>query len=202
MTTPRIPTRLFPAGSRGPLPYDEEVAYIGTDGHEYVLTGVAPDDTIRITGSFKWREIVAQARLFSSNDGGREYSLYRGSSAISARCGSNGTTITFNKGADGTVYDFTYTATSVTINGTTKGIGGNHPASTLQFALFGRNNSGTVLYEDYPMKCDLYWLKIEKGGTALRDLRPVRAGYEFCLYDRVSGALFRNAGTGAFLGPS
>lgn len=183
-----------------PLPYDAEVEYIRTDGYEYILTGVTPDSTIRVTGSFRWNTIVAQARLFSANDnGGREYSLYRGGSNISMRGGNTTATAQFFAGSDGTTYTFSFTPVSGTINGTTHSIGGEHPAHNYEFALFGRNNGGTVYYTDYKMLCDFYWLKIEKGGVLVRDFIPVRVGNIGYLYDRVTGQLFGNAGTGAFV---
>jgi hypothetical protein len=192
---------MMPMGRGGKrLPYDAEVEYIRTDGYEYILTGVTPDSTIRITGSFKWNEIVAQARLFSANTSDfKEYSLYRGGNNISMRGGNTTGTATFFAGQNGTTYTFSFTPASGTINGTTLSIGGAHPAHDNEFALFGRNNGGTVLYTDYRMLCDFYWLKIEKGGVIVRDFIPVRRGTTGYLYDRVSGQLFGNQGTGAFV---
>ena len=53
----------------------------------------------------------------------------------------------------------------------------------------------------------LYYLKMSKDGSSVRDFIPVRftnslGVSEGAMYDRVSGQLFRNAGTGAFvIGP-
>ena len=48
----------------------------------------------------------------------------------------------------------------------------------------------------------LYYLKIVNGDDVVLDLVPVRVGDEGFMYDRVSGKLFGNAGTGRFiLGP-
>lgn len=184
------------------VPYDAEIEYIRTTGNEYILTDVIPDSTIKIEGSFRWRTINAQARLFGSNSGGTnaiEYSLYRGANNISARGGNTSSTPTFFAGSNGTVYTFSYTATSATINGTTKSIGTPHPAGLYPFALFGRNNLGTVYYSDYPMICDLYWMKFWLGSTLVANFIPVRVATEGFLYDRVSGKLFGNMGTGSFV---
>ena len=48
----------------------------------------------------------------------------------------------------------------------------------------------------------IYHLRIDKAGVTEFDLIPVRIGNEGYMYDRVSGKLFGNAGTGKFiLGP-
>lgn len=187
--------------------YDAEVEYLRTDGNEYILTDVVPDSTIRVAGKFKWRTINAQARLFGSNSGTvvgqtAEYSLYRGGSYISARGGNIASTATMGAGSNGATYTFDYTATGITFNGTRYQIGGVHAAGRYPIALFGRNNLGTVYYKDYKMICDLYWIKFWKGGALIHDFAPVRKGSAGCLYDRVSGRLYGNRGTGEFgVGP-
>ena len=48
----------------------------------------------------------------------------------------------------------------------------------------------------------IYSFRLDKGGIPQLDLIPVRVGDEGFMYDRVSGKLFGNAGTGRFiLGP-
>ena len=48
----------------------------------------------------------------------------------------------------------------------------------------------------------LYYCKIWKGGSLVRDYIPVRVGQVGYMYDKVSGQLFGNSGTGDFvLGP-
>lgn len=63
----------------------------------------------------------------------------------------------------------------------------------------------SILYEgvvDYFSNCRIYSFKWSKGTTAVLDLIPVRIGSEGYMYDRVSGKLFGNSGTGHFiLGP-
>lgn len=50
--------------------------------------------------------------------------------------------------------------------------------------------------------CRFYFFKLKKAGVPVLDLIPVRIENEGFMYDRVSGKLFGNAGTGRFiLGP-
>ena len=51
-------------------------------------------------------------------------------------------------------------------------------------------------------KCRIKYAKFHKGSILVRDFIPVRKGTVGYLYDRVTGALFGNAGTGDFvIGP-
>ena len=52
----------------------------------------------------------------------------------------------------------------------------------------------------YPCYWKLYTVKVDSSnGELLNDLIPVRKGNVGYMYDKVSGQLFRNAGTGAFI---
>lgn len=99
-----------------------------------------------------------------------------------------------------------HTNPNVAINdGTTTFVIANFGASssvaTLPIAIFGRNSpSGVVL----PAQSDFKFRELMFFGTndetnLLAHFIPVRVGNEGAMYDRVSGQLFRNQGTGAFL---
>ena len=51
----------------------------------------------------------------------------------------------------------------------------------------------------HPSAMKLYFCKIYNGSTLIRDMIPVRVGSVGYMYDRVSGRLFGNAGTGNFI---
>jgi hypothetical protein len=66
------------------------------------------------------------------------------------------------------------------------------------FALGGPNHAAAQLF----IKQKLKMTSIKKNGKVVRDFIPVRVGQVGCMYDKVSGTLFYNQGTGAFvLGP-
>ena len=66
------------------------------------------------------------------------------------------------------------------------------------YAIFGRIGLGTVTTQP----CAFKYFKLSRNGVLLRDFIPVRKGTTGYLYDKVSGKLFGNAGTGSFiLGP-
>ena len=58
------------------------------------------------------------------------------------------------------------------------------------------NSSGTA---SYYFRGRFGYVKIYQNGILVRDYIPVRVGDVGCFYDRVSGQLFGNAGTGAFI---
>ena len=65
--------------------------------------------------------------------------------------------------------------------------------------LFGRNNNGSIVKK---IKARIYSCKITSNNEIVRDFIPVRVGQVGYLYDRVSGQLFGNLGSGTFtLGP-
>ena len=64
--------------------------------------------------------------------------------------------------------------------------------------------SGNTALEDlsHPACIRMYFCEIYDGSTIVRSFVPVRVGQVGYLFDRVSGQLFGNAGTGAFtIGP-
>lgn len=63
-------------------------------------------------------------------------------------------------------------------------------------------NLNTSIPQEYTKYLKLYSLQFSRNGTILRDYIPVRVGQIGYLYDKVSGRLFGNQGTGNFtLGP-
>lgn len=62
--------------------------------------------------------------------------------------------------------------------------------------LFALNRNGSVAYRG---SCKISRAKIWNGDTLVRDFIPVRVGSVGYMYDKVSGQLFGNAGTGNFV---
>ena len=66
---------------------------------------------------------------------------------------------------------------------------------TLHILLFGFNNNGVA--DGKPTR--LYAFQVTQGSALIMDMIPVRVGSVGYMYDRVSGRLFGNDGTGAFV---
>lgn len=181
------------------LPYDAEVEYLQGDGAAYIDTGVnfqssqtvteikvvvpsIPSSTSILWGAFMDNNPKRPSVQVGVRSEGKWHITSAYSQDMSVSGASHLGNITLN-----TLYTITvaYSAQSDGTNATAY--------------IFARNNdTGAYL----PSNVRIYGLKITKGNTLVRDFIPVRkdgAGY---MYDKVSGELFGNAGTGSFtLGP-
>ena len=105
------------------------------------------------------------------------------------------------------VIDMTYTSNSSentsSVSGTINGQSVSLTSIALQNFVYGlnilafaRNNNGSV---GHYLSCKLYSFQIYDNGTLVRDMIPVLDwNYTPCMYDKVSGELFYNQGTGDF----
>jgi hypothetical protein len=119
------------------------------------------------------------------------------------RDGNSNTTVIINNGAtaSGSVSDARFTVSAngiyeivtngreVTFNGVTKT---NRVAS-------GSLNTTRMRIMNVDFKGRCYYFKLRDGNTLLLDCIPVRVGNVGYMYDKVSGKLFGNAGTGSFV---
>jgi hypothetical protein len=187
------------------LPYDEEIGWIEantTGGTAQYIDTLCPVETNTVVEA-RWYQVgnAAQQRLFGLNDGNPSvFACYiNNNTKWAANTGSaSGTAIGNAPGDKQYQGRFDLGAGYVQINTSKQTIGGTPFASTNTIPIFARKNLGVAKYEDYPATMRLNWFKIWYGDTLVRDFVPVRIGTEGALYDRVSGTLFTNAGTGSF----
>ena len=193
-----------------PLPYDAEVEYLESTGTQYIKTDIIPAIGYTYKMMFRSTGVVSYGYLFGSNwrdDTGtaKFFGLRRLTSQ--ARFQSLGFSIAKVPYEEDIDYD-------ITINGGEAGdlnkfkladgrvFSHNSKISvspTLPMNLFAVNNNGGVAFQN---KGRLYLFSIEANSKTILDLIPVRVGDVGYMYDRISGQLFGNAGTGAFvIGP-
>lgn len=200
---------------QGGLPYDAEIEYLGFTGTQYIDTGV-PADTVNVEAS-------AKIRINSSND------IYGILAAYDVATGIRFYLLDYNNGfiytckfsgiftwantarlsyADTTsfrTYSSAQTSSSVTITRvetqvtTTVGVSSSS-TSGINYSLGARNYSTGSIERIFHGDIAAVWIK--QNGVYVRDFIPVRVGTVGYMYDRVSGQLFGNQGTGAFvIGP-
>ena len=194
------------AGKR--LPYDAEVEYLESTGTQYIDTGFkANTTTTRLEASIEFTNPTSTQGVFGSRnrDTGNAEScnafilasnIFRPDWAAGGGSSSYNITISPN-----TIYEISITRSRLTINGV-EYIYGNSVSydQIYNFLLFNFSNAGSVFSSG--LKGRLRYAKIYSNGVLVRDFIPVRKGTVGYLYDRVSGKLFGNAGTGDFvLGP-
>lgn len=189
----------------GGLPYDAEIEYLQTDSAAYIDTGIAGDsDSLVIFIKYNRSSTVRYAGLYGNYyDENHKccrfiiFSNTNGYFAINSRAGeSRSVTIS---GANNMV-ELEHHRTYIIMNGVTRNVspssGGTANSQTI---IVGKAGVGLPT-RDIGLK--VYYFRIENGGTTLFDAIPVRVGTVGYMYDRVSGQLFGNMGTGAFvLGP-
>lgn len=194
------------AGKR--LPYDAELEYLESTGTQYIDTGFkANTTTTRLDIGLMLKQDTVNMGLFGSRN------LYGTSSSSSCNAfflsgnksfrmdWANGGGPFFNCSLN-TAYSISITGGSVTINGSTTTYRGRDSVDQANnFLIFSFAEGAGVVYRN-GMIGRVFGAKIYSNNLLVRDYIPVRKGTVGYLYDRVSGKLFGNAGTGDFaLGP-
>ena len=184
------------------VPYDAEIEYLESDGTQYIDTLIIPNTNTKMTCDL---EITNQTMSrfgvidtdtnrfhFAFWDTNNKTYGYLGISSTGMQAVGNTDNLrhtimldsTGKIGYDSTIYNKSYQ--------------GQIP--NLSIWLFGRNSDKSSYRETGKYK--VYSTKIEKDNSLILDLIPVRKGNVGYMYDKVSGKLFGNSGTGNFiLGP-
>jgi hypothetical protein len=209
-------TMLAPQGA--PLPYDAEVEYLESTGTQYVDTGVLVDPTVHsfsldcsFEGEFQNANstVFLDARDTNANNPIKIVTLNFGTSAT-----QNKTVICWFENQVGQRNNFaanfglergilSYSNGVVTRNGVSISVptsSGLRERTLLLCARRYADNSTITALGAYHVR--VYGLTISSLSTLVRDYIPVRVGSGGYLYDRASGTLYGNAGTGNFaIGP-
>lgn len=191
------------AGKR--LPYDAEVEYLESTGTQWIDTGIdiANYDDARFVTTCTITNIVtiSSSTWVGSgmlSVGGLHYVL--DNYGIRTGGGTTSNAIPYNRGDIVTIdvyYDSQHRRTCKIGQSIYQGTAYN--AQTARLAILNYPAPTTP----YPYQSGkLFHVEVYMSGTLVRDFIPVRKGMVGYLYDRVSGKLFGNAGTGDFvLGP-
>ena len=196
-------------GGGASLPYDAEIEYLRGTGTQYIDSGI--ECTGDLSVSFKARFSKNENASFMGGIYNYGTSIFRHHftpwnwnlfywlqndndySNIPLSYSLN-TWYTIDIDASNGTYN---------INGTTGTFTPVSGSLTAQanYGIFGRL-SGNVATQTRTGNNDIAFVQLSKNGILLRDFIPVRKGSVGYLYDKVSGTLFGNAGTGSFtLGP-
>lgn len=181
------------AGRR--LPYDAEVEYLESSGTQYIDTGVVWESvtTAKIEVTVQYTQ--TSGRQITCGAG---TAFYFGCNANRWEWAYGRYTRTVGTGVHTVAKEISTTATNFYVDGalaaTLAGSASQAWWGSSAYA-FGLNNGGSFIL---PSTACLYSLKIWIGDALVFDGIPVRKGTVGYLYNRVSGKLFGNAGTGAF----
>lgn len=185
------------ANGSTPLPYDAEIEYLQSDGTQYINTGLYLNTsnfeigydivgnnfywgfTHQGSGRGTWITVETNTAFFGNFNNGR----------VTISPSSEWNTIKYES------------QRGITVNGTytpkTFSIGSDSIANTTLY-IFGRYDfRSRAVDTDTTSKLKSFYLK--NNGELVLDMIPVRVGQVGYMYDRVSGELFGNDGTGSFI---
>lgn len=172
--------------------YDAEVEYLESTGTQYIDTEVTPNQDIRLDLKFKNVTTQSGKYLFGSGSSTtdcirayiRNNGLWRfgGASYSATLTGTSMRTITMDK-------------VGVTLDGVSHNYSGTVGTFSSPVTIkFFAGATGNI-----PISTRIYYFRVSDNGSLVLDLIPVRCGTTGYMYDRVSGTLFGNAGTGDFI---
>jgi hypothetical protein len=180
-----------------PLPYDAEVEYLESTGTQYINTGYKPKANSGVQVSFRVAYIGSNDGVFGARTSGANDRFWIVPSSVGLNYGF-GSAFSLAAISASTIY-----TASLNFKEDGKAICGANSTNVSGFNgcpyslyLFAANVSGTASFMEYGKR--VYGCKITEGSEVVHDFIPVRVGTVGYLYDRVSGQLFGNAGTGAF----
>ena len=178
------------------LPYDAEVEYLESSGTQWINIGYTKSQCPYFSLDIQPLITYVDKAMFGAYNSGYSVQQYLGR----WRWFDNGWTLTdihvditrttnITKNANGWFVDGEITKTSSGLTG------------DLSLFLFGANANNASIHRSESLRVNQLSL-FDKNSSLVADFIPIRKGNIGYMYDRVSGQLFGNAGTGAFvIGP-
>lgn len=185
-----------------PFPYDVEVEYLENSGSEYISTNLFPDLRYVISGIFLWTR-ASGLGLFGVYEGERKsYRIFGKGNVFYWDCGDAYESVG-RVSMHGLKLNSAFSLEAgnrfLSVDGKEQRRSENPSLESYSncLRLFSIGNIGSDLGR-------IYSLSISRAGQLIADYIPIRftnerGEAEGAMYDRVSGQLFRNQGTGAFL---
>ncbi len=192
-------------GGGAKLPYDAEVEYLATDGLSWIDTGIPMSSGVEVIAEHMFVVSSIKRQLMGSNTSRQYYGVSTSGYIEFGALNVNVSTVLANAN---TIYTISYKAE----NG--DNICSIYSGGSLLFQKSGAYNSlsgNFIIFNigggsqfQFIEGNRIYSFKMIIGGSSALDLIPVRftneqGVSEGAMYDRVSGQLFRNEGTGAFI---
>lgn len=178
------------------LPYDAQVEYLQSSGTQYINTGIYGTENLKV--EIKVQELAvahnfAVFGVFGINN--KSYYIFQNASGNwEVGMGAYAST---SKACDTNEHVFLFNNFTISCDGTTIATINSNTFTTLYpLLLFNMYSNSGGLYSAKPKK--VFYCKMWNNGTLVRDLIPVRKDGVGYMYDKVSGELLGNNGTGSF----
>ena len=176
-----------------PPPYDAKIEYLRSTGMQYVKTNI--NGNARIIGCAQSSSINGSSTtLISSNNLGNSGCWY-GEALSTTKWGVGGGEGNYSNVLSTTkaTFDIDFGATEITGTVNAESISRTIQVNRSEWSIFASSTGG------YAFSGKVFYIKIYKDNSLVRDFIPVRVGSTGYMYDKVSGQLFGNAGTGDFI---
>lgn len=187
------------------IPYDAQIAYLENTGKQYINTGFKPNQDTRIVATMQCVTSTNYGRLFGSGTHNTLNSVmidYETGIAgtLHIKYGNNASWTTTSIHGDYETHIYDFNKNNFYLDG--KLVSSNTYGafqSTSNLGIFTYINGSSTGQNAELFIGRLYSFQIYDNDVLVRDYIPVRVNQEGCLYDKVSGELFSNAGTGNFI---
>ena len=193
-------------------PYDAEIEWLGSDSSAYIDTDILPNNITKFEIEFSYSEFTASGYIISAYNGEQTNDVrllltISNNNGMYYNCG-------LQAGASGviTIYKETFYKLRCEREGNTLKLYNNDVFITTYSSRAGVQNQKSIVLFNRGKIGDYYTLrdigakiktfKAYEGNNIVIDYKAVRVGQIGYMYDKVSGQLFGNSGTGNFiLGP-
>lgn len=178
-------------------PYDAEIEYLESSGTQWIDTGIIPDSNtivqFKFVNLYRTDDVIIGYFINDEND----WRLFNHASACYFDMLNSGR-IAGGNIYENTLYELELGNYYVKNLDTGINIVSGNATSYTGISSITLNNYNNVSFS----RNRWYYVKIYSGSVLVRDMIPVRIGQTGYMYDKVSGTLFGNSGTGSFiLGP-
>jgi hypothetical protein len=184
------------------LPYDAEIEYLESDGTQWIDTGIIPSSDIRLYIDGLFPTLSNNALIHGVIDQvGSTYRRFHIGFSSNRWQGGVGTAVAGNGSANTSRHIFQISGLGYAYVDSITMRCNSTAFPSISIYLFARNFNGEASNTGFfrLFSSNIYSYSQDK---MLADFIPVRLGQVGYLYDKVSGQLFGNAGTGDFiLGP-
>jgi hypothetical protein len=192
-----IAARQIAFGGSKRKPYDAEIEYLESTGTQWIDTGVIATENTRVkatlmtlsTGNKNW----FGGQVLPGNNG-FVFNSYNARS-VEYNFGSVGWEVVNVPNIVGRIFTLDFSKDGIVIDGNT--------VATPSYTKFAQQSESIAIFVRVGgsayINGRLYAFQIWQNGVLVRDFIPVRVGNVGYMYDRVSGQLFGNQGTGEFV---
>ncbi len=184
-------------------PFYTELEYIESTGTQYIDTGIKPiiSDTVKpVIKLVHQFNTLDTCRIFGATDGGQYFQFFNnatGSDGFGVQLFNTGGYYSkFTLDTDKHVYEISTASSIAKQDDTKQPLRFSQGSIDYNIYLFARNTKGSA--NNY-MKGKIFYFEYDDGVQHRQFIPVLDWNMKPCLYDKVSGELFYNAGTGDFI---